>query len=398
MRVGINAQLLSLSQNYRNGGVSRYISSLVTELAKKPGKHEYIVFVNGQEVIQHLEAQVGKQAHMTYVAAPWAESRPATRVAWEQLTLPRLVTQYGIDVLHAPVNVLPERLPRSCATVVTLHDLAFMRYPQVLTRSKRLYHRTFTVRSLQRATLLIAVSESTKQDVHELLHLPAERVQVVYPCIPARFSDVVEEEQVHQLKEKYNLTDGFLLYLGTIEPRKNISMLIRAYAQLRQTYKIRQKLVVAGGKGWMYESIFAQVQQLGLTSEVFFPGFVSDDEQSVWYHAASVFAYPSLYEGFGFPVAEALACGTPVVTSNVSSLPEAGAGIAVCVNPNNEDELIEALHRTLTDDSLRAAFREASEHVREQFSAQRMAERTIEAYERAKEMASSARQSTIFAH
>jgi glycosyltransferase involved in cell wall biosynthesis len=273
-----------------------------------------------------------------------------------------------------------------------------MRYPQVLTRSKRLYHRTFTVRSLQRATLLIAVSESTKQDVHELLHIPAERVQVVYPCIPARFSDVVEEEQVHQLKEKYNLTDGFLLYLGTIEPRKNISMLIRAYAQLRQTYKIRQKLVVAGGKGWMYESIFAQVQQLGLTSEVFFPGFVSDDEQSVWYHAASVFAYPSLYEGFGFPVAEALACGTPVVTSNVSSLPEAGAGIAVCVNPNNEDELIEALHRTLTDDSLRAAFREASEHVREQFSAQRMAERTIEAYERAKEMASSARQSTIFAH
>ena len=398
MRIGINAQLLSLSQNYRNGGVSRYISYLVTELARKPDKHEYVVFVNGQEVIQHLEQQVGKQAHMSYIAAPWPESRPSARIAWEQLTLPRLVTQYGLDVLHAPVNVLPEWMPRTCATVVTLHDLAFLRFPHVLTRSKRLYHRTFTVRSLQRATLLIAVSESTKQDTHELLQIPSERVHVVYPCIATRFSDVVNEEQVSQLKKTYGLTDGFLLYLGTLEPRKNITMLLRAYAQLRQNYGIRQKLVVAGGKGWMYDSIFAQVQQLGLTTEVLFPGFVSDEEQAVWYHAASMFAYPSLYEGFGIPVAEALACGTPTVTSNVSSLPEAGAGVAICVNPQSEEELSEALHRALTDTAFRATSRASVACVREQFSVQRMAEGTIEAYERAKDMVTSTRQSTIFAH
>jgi glycosyltransferase involved in cell wall biosynthesis len=398
MRIGINAQLLSLSQNYRNGGVSHYISYLVTELAKKPGNHEYIVFVNGQEVVQHLEQQVGKQAHMTYVPAPWPESQPAARVAWEQLTLPRLVTQYGLDVLHAPVNVLPEWMPRSCATVVTLHDLAFLRFPHVLTRSKRLYHRTITVRSLQRATLLIVVSESTKQDTQELLHIPSERVQVVYPCISTRFSDVMKGEYVDQLKEKYALTDGFLLYLGTLEPRKNITTLLNAYAQLRQTYGICQKLVVAGGKGWMYDSIFSQVQKLDLASEVLFPGFVSDEEQAVWYHAASVFAYPSLYEGFGIPVAEALACGTPVVTSNVSSLPEAGAGVALCVNPYDEDALAKALHRALTDTSFRATFHASAARVAQQFSAQNMAEDTIKAYERANEMVTSSRRLKIFAH
>lgn len=396
MRIGINAQLLSLSQNYRNGGVSHYISYLVTELAKKPSKHEYIVFVNGQEVVEHLEQHVGKQAHMTYVPASWPESQPAARVAWEQFVLPRLVTRYGIEVFHAPVNVLPEWMPQTCATVVTLHDLAFLRFPHMLTRSKRLYHRTFTVRSLQRATLLIAVSESTRQDASELLSIPTERVQVVYPCISTRFSDVVDGGSIEQLKEQYGLTDGFLLYLGTLEPRKNITTLLTAYAQLRRTYAIREKLVVAGGKGWMYDAIFAQVQELGLASDVLFPGFVPEDEQAIWYHAASVFAYPSLYEGFGIPVTEALMCGTPVVTSNVSSLPEAGAGIALCVDPQNADALAETLHRALTDASFRSISHASVAHVAQQFSAQRMAERTVEAYERAKDIVSSNKQSKVF--
>ena len=398
MRIGINAQLLSLSRNYRNGGVSRYIYYLITELARNPGKHEYIIFVNGDEVIRHLEGLVGKQAQITYVSASWPESQPALRVVWEQLTLPRLVARYNIDVLHAAVNVLPEWLPSSCATVVTLHDLAFLRFPHVLTRSKRVYHRTFTVRSLQRATRLIAVSESTRQDAHGLLHIPLEHIQVVYPCISARFSNVVKEEIVDQIKEKYKLSEGFLLYLGTLEPRKNITTLLTAYAQLRQTYGIRQKLVVAGSKGWMYESIFAQTQQLGLTSEVLFPGFVSDEEQAAWYHAASVFVYPSLYEGFGIPVAEALACGTPVVTSDISSLPEAGAGVALCVNPHDEHALAEALFRAITDSTIRDTARASATRVAQQFSVQHMAEHTIEAYERANDRKRSTAPAKIFAH
>lgn len=381
MHIGINAQLLSFSQNYRNGGVSRYIRYLLTELAQRPGKHEYTVFVNGQDVAERLAA---RHSRITYVSASWPESRPAARVAWEQFTLPSLIRQRHIDVLHSPVNVLPELLPRSCAGIVTLHDLAFLRFPHVLTRSKRMYHRTFTVRSLRHATMIIAVSESTKQDAVELLGIPAERIKVVYPCIAERFSNVIQqEEELTAFRQKQRLTDGYMLYLGILEPRKNITKLIEAYARLRQSHSIQEKLVVAGAKGWLYDSIFEKVQQLGIESEVVFPGYVAETELALWYRAARVFVYPSLYEGFGLPVAEALACGVPAVTSNVSSLPEAGMDIALCVDPQDVEAMAEAMYRALTEQALRQQCQEMAPLVAQRFSAERMVEQTIAVYEQA---------------
>lgn len=380
MHIGINAQLLSFGQNYRNGGVSRYIRYLLTELAKHPGSHEYTVFVNGQEVAEQLQA---RHPQITYVSASWPESQPAARVAWEQFSLPTLLRQRHIEVLHSPVNVLPARLPQSCATVVTLHDLAFLRFPEVLTRAKRLYHRTFTIRSLRRATMLITVSDSTRQDAHELVGIPTEQMQTVYPCIDERFSNVLEEEQIKEFRAQKGLAEGYFLYLGTLEPRKNIPTLIEAYARLRQKYNVREKLVLAGGKGWLYDEIFAKVQQSGLQSDVVFPGFVSDSEQARWYAAASAFVYPSLYEGFGIPVAEALACGTPVVTSNNSSLPEAGAGIALCVDPLDAEAISEAMQRTISDPGLRERGRVAASAVAQRFSAATMARQTVAVYEQA---------------
>ncbi len=380
MHVGINAQLLSFSQNYRNGGVSRYIRYLLVELAKQPGKHEYTVFVNGQDVVEQLAAQ---QPQITYVAAPWPETQPAARVAWEQLTLPALIQQKKIDVLHSPVNVLPGLLPQRCAGVITLHDLAFLRFPSVLTRAKRLYHRTFTVRSIRRATSIITVSKSTKRDVVELIGIPEERLQTVYPCIDTHFSNVPSEEGVQAFRQQQGLADGYILYLGTLEPRKNITTLIEAFARLRTIYTIREKLVLAGDKGWLYEAIFERVRRLGLEAEVIFPGFVVDDEQALWYSAAAAFVYPSLYEGFGLPVAEALACGVPVVTSNVSSLPEAGADLALCIDPYNVEAMAAALYKALTDQALRQTCRKMAPSVVQQFSVRRMVEQTICAYERA---------------
>ena len=380
MHIGINAQLLSFSQSYRNGGVSHYIRYLITELAKHPENHHYTVFVNGQEVVERLGAF---HPSITYVTAPWSESQPAARVAWEQFTLPVEIRKRGIQVLHSPVNVLPEWVPQSCATVVTLHDLAFLRFPAVFTRAKRLYHRTFTVRSMQRATELITVSDSTQRDAHELVGIPYERMHTVYTCIDERFSNVVTEEEILTFRERQGLSGGFLLYLGTLEPRKNILAIIDAYAQLRKNYSIQEKLVLAGGKGWLYDTIFEKVQQLGLLEDVVFPGFVADTEQTLWYHAASAFVYPSLYEGFGIPVAEALACGVPVVTSNVSSLPEAGMDIALSVNPSDLDTLTGAIYEALTDTQFRERCHRAASTVAQKFSAQRMTEQTIAVYEQA---------------
>ena len=382
MHIGINAQLLSFSQNYRNGGVSRYIRFLLTELAKRPDQHEYTVFVNGQDVVERLEA-LTTHSHITYRAAPWSESQPATRIAWEQFTLPALIRQKQLAVLHSPVNVLPERLPQHCAGVVTLHDLAFLRFPGVLTPSKRLYHRIFTVRSIQRATKVIAVSESTRQDAIQLVGVPAERVETVYTCIDERFSQPPDPSAVQAFREKQGLAQGYILYLGTLEPRKNLPTLIEAYARLRDTYGRTEKLVLAGGKGWFYNAIFDRVRHYGLESEVIFPGFVADDEQVLWYTAASVFAYPSLYEGFGIPVTEALVCGTPVITSTVSSLPEAGAEIALTVDPLDVAAMAEALHTALTDEAYRQRCHTMAPTVAQQFSAQRMVSDTIRVYEQA---------------
>ncbi len=380
MHIGINAQLLSFGQNYRNGGVSRYIRYLLTELAKQPGNHEYTVFVNGQGIVEQLDA---RHPQITYVTASWPEAKPAARVAWEQFSLPALIRQRHIEVLHSPVNVLPAWLPQSCATVVTLHDLAFLRFPAVLTRAKRLYHRTFTIRSLRHATMLITVSDSTKQDVQELVGIPAENMRTVYPCINERFSNVLEEGQVTMFREQKGLPEGYILYLGTLEPRKNIITLIDAYVQLRQNHKVSEKLILAGGKGWLYEAIFEKVRQSGMESEILFPGFVADSEQAYWYSAASAFVYPSLYEGFGVPVAEALACGSPVVTSNVSSLPEAGAGIAICVDPHDVQAISEAMYRAISDSTLRQQCRAMASSVAQRFSAPTMTAQTIAVYEQA---------------
>ena len=387
MHIGINAQLLSFSENYRNGGISRYIRYLLTELAQQPGQHEYTVFVNGQEVVEHLK---GRAIHpqIRYVPVSWPEARPVVRVAWEQFTLPSLIRQRHIEVLHSPANVLPELLPRNCAGVVTLHDLAFLRFPEVLTRSKRAYHRTFTIRSLrQHATMIIANSNSTRQDAIELAGIPAARIKTVYTCIDTRFSNVViVEKEKEAFRQKQGLTEGFLLYLGTLEPRKNLITLLEAYAQLRRAYGRKEKLVLAGGKGWLYETIFNKVRELGLEAEVLFPGFVADSEQLLWYTSASAFAYPALYEGFGMPVAEALACGIPVVTSNVSSLPEAGAGLALTVDPLDAEAMSEALYQTLTDTALRQRCQEQAASVAQRFSAQTMVEQTVKVYEQAYEV------------
>ncbi|MGH2506386.1 MAG: glycosyltransferase family 4 protein [Ktedonobacteraceae bacterium] len=380
MHIGINAQLLSFSQNYRNGGISRYIRYFLTGLALHPGPHEYTIFVNGPEVAAQLEVQ---HPQLQFIPAAWPESNPAARVAWEQLTLPTLIRQRGIQLLHSPANVLPEFLPHSCAGVVTLHDLAFLRMPEVLTRLKRAYHRTFTVRSLRRATMIIADSESTRRDLTELLEVSPQRIFTVYPCLDERFTQTVTDAEIQAFRGRHGLEQQFLLYLGTLEPRKNIPLLLDAYARFRQMTGMQIKLVLAGSKGWLYDAIFARVQQLDLENDVIFPGFVSDIEQPLWYHAASVFVYPSLYEGFGLPVAEALACGTPVVTSTISSLPEAGAGIALTVDPHDVEAMAAALQRALSDTTLRAHCQAQAEAVHMRFSVAAMVEQTISVYEHA---------------
>jgi glycosyltransferase involved in cell wall biosynthesis len=310
-------------------------------------------------------------------AARWPTARPAQRVLWEQVALPEALRRLRVDVFHSPVNVLPLRLP--CASVVTVHDLAFLHYPQFFRPARRIYQRTFTTRSARAATLVIAVSESTRADLVRV-GVDRERVRVIYPAIEPEFRPIADQTRLAAFRREHGLPERFVLFLGTLEPRKNVVGLVEAYAKARARDPEMPPLVLAGAKGWYYDAVFERVRALGLERAVTFAGYVRDEERPLWYAAAELFVYPSFFEGFGLPVAEAMACGTPVITSNVSSLPEVAGDAALQVEPGNADALAHAMQRALRDDETRHRLVAAGPVQARRFSINRMVEGCSEVY------------------
>jgi glycosyltransferase involved in cell wall biosynthesis len=374
MHVALNAQLVSFGDSYRNAGVSRYTYRLVDGLARYGGEQEYSAFVTARD---GSSAQALASERVRLVPARWPTERPAQRVLWEQVALPGLLRRLAVDVFHSPVNVLPGRLP--CPSVVTIHDLAFLHYPQFFRPARRMYQRTFTTRSARAATLVVTVSESTKRDVVELGVDPA-RVRVIYPSIDERFRPVEDPERLRAFRAAQGLPERYCLYLGTLEPRKNVVGLLEAYARLRSLDADAPPLVLAGAKGWYYDAVFERVRALGLERAVTFAGYVRDEEQPLWYAAAEIFMYPSFFEGFGLPVAEAMASGTPVITSNVSSLPEAAGDAAILVDPSSPEPMAHAMHRVLRDREARLRLVALGLRRAHQFSLKHMIEAYSEAY------------------
>lgn len=372
VRVAINAQLVSFDDSYRNAGISRYIFTLLEGLAALDAGQEYTAFMHPKDADRASDSPLARAAHLRLLApARWSADGPVRRIAWEQFALPGTLRTLGIDVFHAPANVLPARLP--CPAVVTVHDLAFMRYPQFFRPSLRLYQRRFTARSVARATHVVAVSESTKRDLIELMRVPEERLHVIYPGIAADFQPVGDPKILASFRAKHGLPERYLLYLGTLEPRKNLLTLVEAYARLRGQMADAPPLVLAGAKGWYYEPLFSRVRALGLERFVVFPGYVARDEQPLWYAGAELFVFPSLYEGFGLPVVEALACGTPTITSNVSSLPEVAGDVAWQVDPRSAEALARLMREVLADGAARDRMARAGPAWARQFSITRMA-------------------------
>jgi len=372
MRVAINARLVSFDDSYRNAGISRFIYTLLEGLAALDWGQEYIAFMHPKEADRANDSPLARAARLRLVrTAFWGADGPLRRIAWEQLALPGTLRTLGIDVFHSPANVLPARLP--CPSVVTVHDLAFMRYPQFFRSARRFYQRRLTARSVTRATQVVAVSESTKRDLVELMRVPEERIHVIYPGVAADFQPVGDPETRARCRAKHGLPERYLLYLGTLEPRKNLLTLVEAYARLRGQLADAPPLVLAGAKGWYYQPLFARARALGLERVVTFPGYVARDEQPLWYAGAEIFVFPSLYEGFGLPVAEALACGTPTITSNVSSLREVAGDVAWQFDPRNAEALAHLLRDVLADGAARDRIARAGPAWASQFSIARMA-------------------------
>ena len=337
--VGLNAQLLSSEAGFRSAGINGYIRGLLAALPEADDRFKYTVFtgpvpaptMNGNSRI----VQTGNSTR-----------NPIGRILWEQLAQP--IAAEKLALLHGLAFVVP--MLRSVPGVVTIYDLSFIRRPGRLTRSRRAYLSLFTRLSVGQARRVLAISESTKRDLMEVYGLPADKIDIAYPGLTPGFGRPSAEEIV-SFRERLGLPERFILYVGTIEPRKNLSGLVRAFAKAKLE---GVKLICVGGRGWFYEDVFQTVEELHLTRDVIFPGYVPTEELPLWYSAASAFAYPSSYEGFGIPVIEALACGVPTVTTNTSSLPEAAGDAAMLVPPDDDDALAASLAQLLNPHNLLA--------------------------------------------
>ena len=371
--IGLNAHLLSLSQSYRGAGISWYIVNLLRNLAQvSPDFFQYSAFLSDR-AFQAPSLKLRLSRLPTH--------RPVVRILWEQFIQPLALRQAGVELLHALAFVAPLAAP--CPFVVTIYDLSFLRYPEAFRPLNRWYLTQFTARSVKRARAVIAISESTRQDVINLLGASPERVHTVYCGADQEFRPLPATE-IEAFKVSRQLPDTFILYLGTLEPRKNVDGLIRAYARWREREPDPPPLIVAGGKGWYYNKIFELVESLNLTGTIRFPGYIPQEELPLWYNAASLFVYPSHFEGFGLPVLEAMACGAPVITSKASSLPEVVGrnGAARLVSPTDDEALAQAMAELMARADLRASMSERGLAQAAKFRWEKMARETVAIYQK----------------
>ncbi len=356
MRIAIDAT----AAYCQGAGIGRYSRGLLRGLAEAD-RHNRYMLLRPRQV--HFDLPPWPENFEQRV--PWLSER-ALKIAWHHLHLPLPVEVFTgeAEVFYSPDFVLPPL--RKARPVVTVHDLSFLVVPECAETNLRLYLTRSVPAAVRRACLVLADSENTKNDLVRLLDVPAERVVVLYPGVEEAYRPVRDEARRDEVARKLRLDRPFLLTVGTLEPRKNLVHLLEAFHRLVQDFP--HDLIVAGRPGWMYRDIYRAVDRLGLHDRVHFLGFLAEEDLPVLYNLADLFVFPSLYEGFGLPPLEAMACGTPVVCSNASSLPEVVGDAARQVDPRDVDGLVTAMAEVLNDSSLRRQMVERGRQQARRFS------------------------------
>ncbi len=358
---------------HRRAGLGRMAYELATALFEAAPEHDYSVFYNQPshaDVTSPLDSvsqrtiDLGNKRWRLHVLQAYA-----LRQAQDQLIGPT-------DIFHATDHLLPHL--QHTRTVFSLGDVTYLSHPQTHSRLNRMFLRLMMPRFLSSADAIIAISQNTLSEMQRYYGLNLSNSAVVYLGVNKRFRPVTDMDALADVRIRYDLPPNFLLYVGTTEPRKNLSRLIEAYARIHPR---NVKLVIAGKKGWLYEETFSLVESLGLHEDVIFPGYVDDADLPALYSAAHCFLFPSLYEGFGLPVPEAMACGTPVITSNTSSLLEVAGDAAILINPNNIDDMRDAIQAVMANPSMHADMRKKGLENASRFTWERTANQTLEIYQ-----------------
>jgi len=368
------------ARRLRDFGIGSYIRNLVHALARVDPVNRYVL-VAAPEGAEELAGLPANFLTVLY-------RRPDTSLA-NQVSFPLFLRQFSADLFHLPLNVVPWLMPRPY--VVTIHDISSLLFPQPAERRPafRLYQLR---RGLMRAARVIAVSGATRRDVENVLGVPPERIRQIYDAPDPRFLDESAQQcesaraDRRRVLERYQVNYPYVLYAGAIRPQKNVPRLVEAFAVVRgdlENHPVYRdlRLIIIGDEIVRYPAVRHAVIKTRVEHVVRFLGFLPFETLRVFYQSAAVFAFPSLYEGFGLPPLEAMACGTPVVTSNVSSLPEVTGDAAVLVNPENVFDIARGLREALLNESLRRELVRKGMQQARRFHWDVTARRVLEVYE-----------------
>lgn len=362
---------------HQNAGIARYAESLARALLTYHGQeHKFSLFYNRDRQVKPLAGLEGIPTRTIYAGyKPWRMAVWLGQLAG--IDFNRLLSD--AELFHATEHLL---MPlRDIPTVLTVHDLIYHLFPAYHKRLNYWYLNVAMPLFVRRADALITISESSKRDLVRIYHVPEEKITVIYEAASPNFGPV-PTEHVAEVKARYGLPERYLLALGTIEPRKNLIRLVEALRSLRQKDRALS-LVIVGSRGWLYQGFFQHLEKLDVPKAVLLSGYVPDADLPAVISGAAAYVLASFYEGFGLPILEAMACGTPVVCSNTSSMPELGGDAACYFDPYNTESMVAAIATVLEDGNLRAEMRERGLAQAARFSWQRTAKETLAVYERA---------------
>lgn len=370
MQIGIDARYIT---KYKSG-VGFYTQNLLESLGVIDSMNQYY-YLTTQRSIPHLKLNGNNFILMhTYISF----ENHIFGDFWQNLYLPLRLAALNIDVFHGPAVFLP-LVKLGFKTVVTIHDLVSFLFPQTVPRKYSLYMQLMTRLSARFADGIIASSESTRQDLSKHLRIHPEKIKVIHLAVDESFKRVEDREQIQKILEKYKIDSEFVLFIGNLEPRKNLTRLFEAFA-IAYSKISSYKLVVAGTRGWLYSDIFETVARLNLSDKIIFTGYIDAEDLPALYSAAQVFVLPSLYEGFGLPILEAMSCGAPVITSNMGSIPEVAGDSAILVDPYDIKAIAESLLEVFSNRQLREEMMEKGLRRAKNFSWARVAEETLGVY------------------
>jgi glycosyltransferase involved in cell wall biosynthesis len=375
MKIGINALFLQTPAS----GSGQYLIHLLKALTEIDKQNEYILL--GAKPLARDSSDL--PYHVSPVPTFAGRNENIEKLVWEQFTGPAAARRAGVDLLHVPYFA-PPLFPRT-QTVVTIHDVIPLRLPLYRAGTKVEAYMRLVARAAHKATLIITVSQHARQDIMDALKIPAERVRVIYEAAGDEYTPVTDPTALATVRARYGLGEQYIFYLGGLDQRKNVLQLVRAFAHLyRQLENPNLQLFISGDPAKQNGPLFPDPRPvaaaLGVTNQVVYR-FVEDEDKPAVYSGASLFVFPSLYEGFGLPPLEAMSCGAPVICSNRTSLPEVVGEAAISIDPDDISSMVEAMRSVLANSALRDDLRARSLQHAAQFSWRKAAAETLAAYE-----------------